>query len=45
MQECGLEIFEAYAYASARVGIRFAGPAGAAVLAVIPDPDFLSGSD
>ena len=33
----GLEPFDAYAYASARVGLRFAGPAGYNVLAVIPD--------
>jgi acetamidase/formamidase len=29
---------EAYAYASARVELRFGGPASPAVLAVIPDP-------
>jgi acetamidase/formamidase len=39
IDECGLEPFEAYAYASARVGVRFGGPAGPAVLAVIPAPD------
>jgi amidase len=33
----GLKPFDAYAYASARVGLRLAGPAGYNVLAVIPD--------
>jgi amidase len=36
--ELGMEPMEAYAYTSARVGIRFGGPAGAVVLAVVPDP-------
>lgn len=36
-EEVGLEPFEAFAYASARVGLRFGGPASAIVLAVIPD--------
>ena len=30
---------EAYAYACARVSLRFAGPASPTVLAVVPDPD------
>jgi amidase len=34
----GLSPMEAYAYASARVGLRFGGPAGSLVLAVVPDP-------
>ena len=34
----GLERFEAYAYASARVGMRLGGPASPIVLAVVPDP-------
>jgi amidase len=38
VEECGFEVFEAYAYASARVGVRFGGPAGATVLAVVPNP-------
>jgi amidase len=33
----GLDPFEAYAYASARVGLRFGGPASPIVLAVVPD--------
>jgi amidase len=33
-----LEPFEAYAYASARVEMRFGGPASPMVLAVVPDP-------
>jgi amidase len=42
--EHGLEPFAAFAYASARVGLRFAGPSGTmvdglqAVLAAVPDP-------
>jgi amidase len=36
--EHGLEPFAAYAYASARVGMRLGGPAGCVVLAVVPDP-------
>jgi amidase len=36
-RECGLDAFEAYAYVCARVSTRFGGPAGALVLAVIPD--------
>jgi len=39
VDECGLELFEAYTYASARVGVRMGGPAGATVLAVVPDPE------
>jgi len=39
IHQCGLLPFDAYAYASARVGLRFAGPAGYNVLAVIPDFD------
>jgi amidase len=35
--EVGLEPFDAYAYASARVGLRFGGPASAIVLAVVPE--------
>lgn len=34
----GLEPFTAYAYACARVGVRLGGPAGAMMLAVVPDP-------
>jgi amidase len=34
-----LEPFVAYAYASARVGMRFGGPASPIVLAVVPDVD------
>ena len=33
----GLELFDAYAFASARVGMRFGGPAAPIVLAVVPD--------
>jgi hypothetical protein len=36
--ESGLEPFDAYAYASARVGMRFGGPVSPIVLAVVPDP-------
>ena len=35
--ELGLEPFDAYAYASARVGMRFGGPVSPMVLAVVPD--------
>lgn len=35
--EAGLEPFDAYAYASACVSLRFGGPASAIVLAVVPD--------
>ncbi|MGQ9910229.1 MAG: acetamidase/formamidase family protein [Candidatus Flexifilum sp.] len=35
----GLDPFIAYAYASARVGMRFGGPASPIVLAVVPDLD------
>lgn len=38
-EEIGLSPFDAYAYASARVSLRFGGPASAIVLAVIPDID------
>ena len=44
-EETGFSPFLAYAYMSARVGLRFAGPAGTrveglqAVLAVVPDPE------
>ncbi len=38
-EEVGLASFDAYAYASARVGFRFGGPASAIVLAVVPDPE------
>jgi amidase len=34
----GLEPFDAYAYASARVSLRFGGPAAPITLAVVPDP-------
>ena len=30
----------AYAYASARVGLRLGGPASPMMLAVVPDPEF-----
>lgn len=33
----GLELFDAYAFASARVGMRLGGPAAPIVLAVVPD--------
>jgi len=36
-EEIGLSPFDAYAYASARVSLRFGGPASAIVLAIIPD--------
>lgn len=36
-EEIGLSPFDAYAYASARVSLRFGGPASAIVIAVIPD--------
>lgn len=36
--EHGLEPMTAYAYACARVGVRFGGPAGTMVLAAVPDP-------
>jgi len=36
--EHGMEPFVAYTYASARVGVRLGGPAGAMMLAVVPDP-------
>jgi amidase len=36
--EHGLEPPAAYTYACARVGVRFGGPAGTMVLAVVPDP-------
>jgi amidase len=39
VDEHGMEPFDAYAYTSARVDMRFGGPAAAIVLAVIPDPD------
>jgi hypothetical protein len=44
MDEHGLEPFAAFAYVSARVDLRFAGPSGTmadgvqAVLAAVPDP-------
>jgi amidase len=34
----GLTPFEAYAYTSARVGMRLGGPASPIVIAVVPDP-------
>ncbi|MHC4779357.1 MAG: acetamidase/formamidase family protein [Planctomycetota bacterium] len=34
----GLETFDAYAYAAARVSLRFGGPACPMTLAVVPDP-------
>lgn len=37
VDEVGLEPFDAYAYVSARVGVRFGGPAAPLVLAVVPD--------
>ena len=37
--EHGMEPAVAYAYASARVDMRLGGPAGALVLAVVPDPE------
>jgi amidase len=36
--EFDMEPFDAYAYASARVGLRFGGPASPTILAVVPDP-------
>jgi hypothetical protein len=33
----GLDDFDAYAYASARLELRFGGPASPIVLAVVPD--------
>ena len=39
VDEWGLSPSDAYVYASARLDIRFGGPAGANVLAVVPDPD------
>jgi acetamidase/formamidase len=36
-EEMGLSPSDAYAYGSARVSLRFGGPASAIVLAVIPD--------
>jgi len=38
MDEHGLSAFDAYAYASARVGMRFGGPCGPIVMAEVPDP-------
>ena len=38
-QEHGLDPFDAYAYISARVALRFGGPACAMVVAVVPDFD------
>lgn len=38
METHGLAPFEAYAYASARVGMRLGGPASPLVLAEVPDP-------
>lgn len=38
-EKIGLSPFDAYAYASARVSLRFGGPASAIVLAVVPDID------
>jgi acetamidase/formamidase len=35
----GLEPFDAYAYASAKVGMRLGGPAAPLVLAEVPDPE------
>ena len=35
--EFGLDPFDAYAYASARIDLRFGGPASAIALAVVPD--------
>ncbi len=37
IDDCGLEPFEAYAYASARLEMRFGGPASAMVLAALPE--------
>ena len=34
----GLDAFDAYAFASARLEMRFGGPASPIVLAVVPDP-------
>lgn len=39
-EKFGLSDFEAYAYASAQLELRFGGPASPIVLAVIPDPVF-----
>ena len=39
MGEKGLSPFDAYAYMSARVALRFGGPASAIVVAVVPDFD------
>ena len=36
--DLGMEAFEAYAYASARVDMRLGGPATTVVIAVVPDP-------
>lgn len=40
LSEFGLEPFDAYAYACARVGIYFGGPASAIALAVVPDAGY-----
>jgi amidase len=39
IHDFGLEPFVAYAYASARVAMRFGGPASPIVLAAVPDLD------
>jgi amidase len=39
MDEHGLTAFDAYAYTSARVGMRFGGPCGPIVMAEVPDPE------
>lgn len=41
-EEVGLAPFDAYAYASARVSLRFGGPASPIVLVVIPDVNSVS---
>jgi hypothetical protein len=45
VNEKGLTLAEAFAYVCAKVDVRFGGPAGAVVLACVPDPElYLSGS-
>ena len=44
VNDWGLAPFDAYAYASASVDMRFGGPATAIVMAVVPDISTLSGS-
>jgi hypothetical protein len=45
VNEKGLTLHEAFAYVCAKVDIRFGGPAGAVVLACVPDPEpYLNGA-